>query len=382
MLIAALFSHRSRKFQVLGIAQGQVRVIAATSTARLVSVPVKLFQKVSAGEIVAVVDTILDNEQTLQAELNAQLAAAAVEREKLKAALVYDSAAFLGDKVDRQETRLEEYRRFYSDVESIRLEILRFEAEIATDQMAYDDLAIQVKIQEQLIGDGNDTTIDIFTLQGLKTQRENLTKKMNEYRRLAEQAKADLADAEQRLNAYTQSETEHPAIEDAMEAVRSQIDAQEQLMARIKEQIEALSMRRTLELKAPFDGVVIPIPLQAGEMAALRSGEKLLRRPGEVVSAGEPILAIAEISPREIIAYVSEGALGRVHENMEVEMVKSRERAQIAKSVIVSIGPTAERMPERLWYHPTIPQWGWPVLLDVPPGMELVAGEVVRIREF
>jgi len=380
--IVALFSHRSQRFQVLGIAQGQVRLIATTSTARLVSVPVQLFEKVKAGDTVAIVDTVLDNEQALRAELNAQLAAAGVEREKLKAALVFENASLLSERADRQGTRLEEYRRFSSDVESVRLRILEIEAEIATDQIAHDDLATQIKIAEQLIADGNDSTVEIFALRGLKTQRGNLTRKMGEYRQMLQQAGADLVKAEQRHSEYAQSEVGDGSITDALNAIRTQIDAHEELKAQIRGQIEALNVRQTVELKAPFDGVVIPIPLQAGESAALRSGEKLLRRPGEVVSAGEPILAIAEADPREIIAYVSEGALGHVRENMEVQMVKSRERAQIARSVVLSIGPTAERMPERLWYSPNIPQWGWPVLLNVPPGMELVAGEVVRIKDL
>jgi multidrug resistance efflux pump len=199
---------------------------------------------------------------------------------------------------------------------------------------------------------------------------------------MAKQAEADLDKAEQRYNEFVQSETADAPIQDALGAIHTQIDAHEKLMEQIREQIKALSMRQTVELKAPFDGVVIPIPVQVGEAVSLRSGEKMLRRPGEVVSAGEPILAIAESDPQEIIAYVSESALGHVHENMEVEMVKSRERAQIGRSVVVSIGPTAERMPERLWYSPNVPQWGWPVLLNVPPGLELVAGEVVRISDF
>jgi hypothetical protein len=37
-------------------------------------------------------------------------------------------------------------------------------------------------------------------------------------------------------------------------------------------------------------------------------------------------------------------------------------------------------MPQRLWRNPNIPQWGRPVLIDIPPGLSLVPGEVVGIR--
>ena len=70
--IAALFVRRTQRFEVLGIAQGQVRQVAASCTGRLTSIPVQLFDQVSLGDEVAVVDTILDNEQP-QEQLQAQI---------------------------------------------------------------------------------------------------------------------------------------------------------------------------------------------------------------------------------------------------------------------------------------------------------------------
>jgi hypothetical protein len=37
-------------------------------------------------------------------------------------------------------------------------------------------------------------------------------------------------------------------------------------------------------------------------------------------------------------------------------------------------------MPERLWRNPNLPQYGLPVLIKIPPGMELVPGELVGVR--
>ena len=70
--IMALFSHRSRRFQVLGIAQGPTQQISATCVARLQSVEVELFDDVKKGQLLAVLDTTLDNEKNpemLQAQL-------------------------------------------------------------------------------------------------------------------------------------------------------------------------------------------------------------------------------------------------------------------------------------------------------------------------
>ena len=105
-----------------------------------------------------------------------------------------------------------------------------------------------------------------------------------------------------------------------------------------------------------------------------------MRRIGEVVTAGDPILAVAQREPTEIVAYISEQQLGLLSEKMGVELVKTRMPAQIARSQVESIGPTIELMPQRLWRNPTIPQWGRPVLIGIPPRLSLVPGEIVGIR--
>ena len=375
--IAVLFSRQTQRFETLGIVQGEIRAIAATCTGRLVSVPVQLFEQVQAGDTVAIIDTILENEQSLRAELNAQLASAEAERERLQGELVTVRETLQSDRQDRQTTRLEEQRRFSSDVEDIRLQILDWEATIAADQILLGDLAMDVKVAKQLF---SQDAIEYYELKKLEAQYESLQKKIEKYQQLVSEAEANLRQAEQRRAKYLANEPNYPDAQEALASIQRQIQAQEQVMEHITQQLEAVSVRQTVELKAPFDGVVIPIPLQNQESGIVRSGEKVLRRAGEVVSAGDPILAIAQSRPKEILAYVNEDALGQVHAEMQVEMTKSRERAQIAQSVVLAVSPTAQRKPERLWRNPNMPEWGWPVLMQVPPGFNVVAGEVVRVR--
>ena len=144
--------------------------------------------------------------------------------------------------------------------------------------------------------------------------------------------------------------------------------------------LKALKSRKAVELKSPIEGVIIPIPVQENDALHQRPGEQVMRRVGEVVAAGDPILAVAQKEPTEIVAYVSEQQLGMLEQDMTVELVKIRTPAQIAESQIASISPTMELMPQRLWRNPNVPQWGRPVLINIPPGLSLVPGEVVGIR--
>jgi len=177
-----------------------------------------------------------------------------------------------------------------------------------------------------------------------------------------------------------QQEVVRPSVPHALEVIRKEIKVQEEVMKGLLKQLKALESRGAVELTAPIDGVVIPLYVQANEALQRRPGEHVMRRAGEVVTAGEPILAVAEKEPSEIIAYASEQQIGALKGRTKVQLVKATTPAQLARSNIVSIGPTIELMPQRLWRNPTIPQWGRPVVIGVPQGLSVIPGEIVGIR--
>ncbi len=376
--VVGLFTRRSQRFEVVGIARGQVRQIAVNCPARLTTVHVQLFENVKKGQTVAVVNTVLDNEQP-RVELQAQLDPILAEIEHLAAQLVPTQDDLLAEKADRENTRLSDRRRFSIDVENARVQILSLRSQIASDRIVLEDLAMEAKIVRDLL---EQDAVAPYELEKTQVQYNALAKKIEENEHLLEQAKSDLEQNQQRWDEYTRSHPFHPSVDDALEVIRKQIGVQERLMDGLLVQLEALKSREALELKAPIDGVVIPVQQRANEARLRRPGEKILRRPGEVVTAGEPIFAIAEARPSEIIAYVGDRQLGQVEEKMLVELIKDREPPQIATSQITHVGPTMELMPERLWLNPNIPQWGRPVVIGVPEGLELVPGEMVGIRRL
>jgi multidrug efflux pump subunit AcrA (membrane-fusion protein) len=375
--VIALFSRRTQRFEVIGIARGQVRQVAATSTARLKSLHVELFEQVEAGQVLAVVDTVLDNEQLLEAELDTQLAAALAEIEHLTAQLVPAQEILLAEQADREANQIAQTRRFLVDTEQARLQILQLRAQIASDQIVLKDLAVEMKITEDLLGK---EAVAPLELEKIKAQHDSLAEKIRKYEDMLKQAEEDLKRAQQRLDDFAQRELMHPSVDGALEVIRKEIRVQEGLMRGLLEQLEALGSRRAIELKAPFDGVVIPIQGQANQTILRRPGEDLMRRPGEVVRAGDAVLAVAELKPSEIVVYVSENQLALVRENTTVEVVKSRTPPQKARCEVAYVGPTVELMPERLWQNPGVPQWGRPVVIRIPERLELVCGELVGVR--
>lgn len=372
-----LFHQRAQRFEIVGIARGEVRQVAASSTGRIRDIPVGLFQPVVVGQTLAVVDTILDNEQTLEAEIQGKLDGAAAEIEHLMAQLITTRQVMEAETANLQITRAESFRRFCVDVETARLRILDLKVGIASDEVTLGGLALEEAIVKQLV-DAN--AVAAYEWEKAKAQKDSVAKKIEENRHRLAQAAADLEEATRRRDQFGQQEVMEPSVDQALEVIRKEIRVEEELMTGLLEQKKALESRRAVEIKSPIEGIVVPIPLQRNEALQQRPGEQVMRRIGEVVTAGDPILAVAQREPTEIVAYVGEQQLGSLSEKMGVELVKTRTPAQIAKSQVGSIGPTIELMPQRLWRNPTVPQWGRPVLIDIPLGLSLVPGEIVGVR--
>jgi len=371
--VIGLFRHRAQRFEVLGIARGQVHQVMANCTARLKSIPVELFDEVKKGQTVAVINTVLDNEDGPEV-VRTKLATILAEIDHLMTQLVPTQDNLLVDKTNSESNRLADKRNFAADVENARLQILQLRAQLASDRILLEDLAVEMRIVEELL---QQEAVAPYELQKTKVQYETLAKKIQENERLLEQAKTDLRQALKRQYEYTQYQPHHASVESALDVIHKAIDVQEKLMEEVLAQLEALNARQSIELKAPFDGVVVRI--------RDRQGEPVLHKPGEVVLAGEPILAIAEANPREIIAYISENQAHQVKKGMAVEVIKVSEPPQRGPSQIKYVGPTIEQMPVELWRNPNIPQWGRPFLVDVPSGppkMDLVIGERVGIRRL
>ena len=229
----------------------------------------------------------------------------------------------------------------------------------------------EVKISQQLL---EQDVIKPYELEKATVQCEALSKKIEENEALLEQAKNNISQSLKRYSEYDRRKPYSPSVDNAINVVQKAIAVQEQLMN------ELLARFKPLELKSPVNGVIIPISGNANEAPLHRPGENVARKPGEVIAAGDQIFAVAEIKPREIIAYVNERQFGKVWEGMAVEVAQFAEITKMAKSRIISVSPVIEQIPERLWVTPNVPQWGRPILIAIHPELKLVSGETVRIR--
>lgn len=357
--IVGLFQQRAQRFEVVGIAQSNSVNVASTCDGRLKSVPVQLFEEVKKGQILAVVDTVLDNEQ-LKAELQAEQNILLADIDRLTVELNSARRTYETDIQDRRADWVAENRTFTADIVNATLNVLTIKASLKPDQIRLENLKLNNKIYL-----AQDDRINInavpYELKKIRLEYDELAKKVESNQQLLDQARIESAQAEQRRKEYYVNYPELASTdEQAEEVILKSVNV-------LEKKIDRLWVRpEDLVLRAPFDGIV----------------RQLSGKTGEAVSAGTPILTLAETIPSEILAYADQSPSNQIAEAMEVELVRNSDPPQIARSHVIHLGPAIEQMPDRLWRNPNIPQWGRPFLVKIPEGMDLIPGELVGIRKL
>ena len=101
----------------------------------------------------------------------------------------------------------------------------------------------------------------------------------------------------------------------------------------------------------------------------------VLRRSGEVVRRGDPIVTIRQPSSNEVLAFV---APGRVPATGAASVVLRADGSELTGSV-VSVSPGPDLLPEAIWTLPNRPERGVAVLVRVEGG-EVTSNEPLRVR--
>jgi HlyD family secretion protein len=155
-------------------------------------------------------------------------------------------------------------------------------------------------------------------------------------RRRVESARAAVAQAKATLV--------NPQIRTSQEAVvRQQIAQQQTQIASAEAQAaqararlaEAQANRRDLQVRAPFDGTV-----------ATRTAE-----PGEVVSAGSPLITLLDLTKVYLRGFVPEGQIGRVRVGQPARVYLDSAPTKPVEAYVARIDPQATFTPENTYFR-------------------------------
>lgn len=345
-VIAFMFNHRNERYMVRGIARGEICQVTSTDTARIKSVKVKLFQKVRKGDILAVLD-----DSQIQAEIKTaetQLGCYRAERDEIKNRMAVEAANL------RMEWQANQ-RQFTNDLEETRLKKMALEAAIKTGKVRLNALKVEIEITQQLLAEN---AVARYELDKVQYSYDALASEIEENEKALEQTVSDLGHVQERASHSAATPPVDPSVENALERVEKSVEVQNKLIDELRVAQAAMTLR------SPLAGVVIQVNCTEG-------GTIRPVAPGFIISGNQV---------EEVVAYLGEGQMNALHENVKVELIKTSQPSGIALSKVVSVSPVMELMPERLWQNPNVPQWGRAFIMNVPLNMELRNGEQIGIR--
>jgi len=353
---------RSQRIEVVGLARAQTHTVSTVIPGRVTNLPVALYQQVSKGEVVAVIDTLADNDAARE-QLEAQKATLNAQIKHLNAQLLPTRESIEAEAATLHATLASDYRNYALDVDKANLQVLELKTQIVTGEMALETLTAKVKTTSELV---EQDVIDASELLLVQLEHEPLLAQITENKNLKEEAELQLGNAQARLDEFQKQQVQAPSVEPALNVIRMEIEVYNKQIDDITSQMASIQRRQNLTLTAPFDGHVTDIQSTLTE----------------VVDVNQPILTITEANPSLVVAYIDNYYADELKTNMDIQVVKLGTHIQMAECTIDSIGAVVEQLPQQLWRDPTIPQWGRPFLVQVRGNLNLVAGERVGLRRL
>lgn len=326
--------------RVTGYVAARSYQIAARTSGRIASVAADLQQDVRAGQVVAALD---------DADSKLSVAAANADLARLRADRAKATAALHAAQQERAAQHRAELRRFDGDREQAHLELLRARTLLAEDDSRLDRLDLELR---QLTELGTELVAP-DRLQDKRLQRETLATRVQGLRALVAEHETLYARARARADEFGVHDLVTSAAAIELAPYDEAITAQEARLAQLRRTEDELALR------APV----------AGKVAAI------LRRPGEVVAAGEPILTVIEHEPSAVVAHLPQEYLQRVVPGVAATLLRHGQRAMAFEAVVTHQGAAVEPLPVRADASSPVPRWGFPVHLTCPQGAGLIAGE-------
>lgn len=316
---------------VKGFAEALPYRLTSVEPARVESILVKVGDRVSAGQVVAVLDA-----RTIEGELKAAVAGrAAVLAEMTKAEL--EARKTYGDSVrnlsNTEATSERTHREAKTRLETARAELQAVQAELARRKRAVAEGAMRA----------SDLTDLEIRLAALK-------------RAVAEETAAVALYA-------TRAGQDAPAVPTLEEWIQSARAPLERQLEVFDGQVRTLEARRDQRiLRSPVEGQVVAVHGQADGVAV----------------PDLPLVEIVTDTPGRIIACVAEELHAPVAVGMKATARPRSKQSLALNGTTVSVTSVIE-LPSRCWRTPQIPSWGRLVAVELSPAVTLVPGETFDV---
>jgi multidrug resistance efflux pump len=212
-------------------------------------------------------------------------------------------------------------------------------------------------------------------------------------------ARANLQFAESELNRVQRlrdeqinSESEYELALDRRDALKVEVAERERLVVEMGAALERMSPPETQADSGILRAITAAIEAQEAQLQQTEGAIRLrapmdgvvtsiLRRRGEAIMAGEPLVEIAGAQPEQIIGFIRQ-PIGFQPKTGDVVEVRTRgNNRQVGETQVTAVGARMElfTQPLRIRGFDSSMERGLPVLLNVPLDMRLYPGELVDL---
>jgi HlyD family secretion protein len=296
-----------------GRIEGDDSAVASKMAGRLISIRVREGDTVTAGQVIAT----LDDAQARAAVADAQARVIAAERQvpvlqaQLRQAQLATRQANVGSA---------------GDVSAAQSQVAAARAQVSQAQAAYRLAEYDEKISKSLYATGDMAELQRNSAISNAQQAENALK--------AAQKRVQTAQGE--LESATSSYANAPIREQQAAAVGAQISQQgSSVAAALAELDQARANLGDLTIRAPFAGTVL-----------VRTAE-----PGEVLSAGTPVVTLLNLSRVYLRGFVPEGQIGRVKIGQPARVFLDSDPTHPIDAYVMRIDPQAMFTPENTYFQ-------------------------------
>jgi HlyD family secretion protein len=310
-----------------GRIEGDDSAIAPKTGGRILEVRVREGDRVKAGDVIAV----LDDDQVRAREDQAQATLAQAEAQAVAAR---DQIVVLDDQLRQDQLQAEQSKTDASGrVEQADGDVAAAEAGLAQQEAAYQLAVFDTDAYTRLAQTGAASERQAKQATSASVQQAAVVAAA---RRRVEAARGALATAQATL-----ANPNIRAVQVA--AARQQIAQQQALVSsataqtdRARAQLtEAQANRRDLTVVAPFAGTI-----------STRSAE-----PGEVITAGTPIVALVDLNQVYVRGFVPEGEIGNVKVGQPVRVYVDSNPTQPIDAYVSRIDPEVTFTPQNTYFR-------------------------------
>ena len=310
-----------------GRIEGDDAAVAAKVSGRIREINVREGDEVKAGQLIAVID---DEQVKAREEQERSL----VQQAEARVASVRQQIAVLTAQLESSNTGVDQARiDAQGRVSQAEADVANAEARLGKEEAVLKQARYDEERYVKLAGDGD---VPERTGHQAQSTAQSQAAAVQAARKQVEAARAALMVAKANLSNVAMRSSNSTAIRQQIIQAEADVVAAEAEVQKARARLkEAEADRNDLQIVAPFDGTV-----------ATRTAE-----PGEVVSAGTPVLTLVNLGTVYLRGFIPEGDIGRVRAGQTGRVYLDSAPDKAIEAVVTRIDPEASFTPENTYFR-------------------------------